>query len=659
MIPREYLQPSGVENSMNRRLTRAALFILATLNIAITATAHAQTLRMPKIFADHMVLQRGTPVRFWGWARPGTRITVEIQSARTAATADAAGNWELMYPPTRAGGPYEIMIMTGEGGGEKIFFQDVYFGDVWLAGGQSNMEWKVAQTINAENEINDGNYPKIRYFEVPNEISPSPLTDIAGAGPQWVSASPATVAQFSAVAWFFAKHNHKEKNVAVGIIDSTWGGTPAEAWIDAQRLLDNEDYKNQAGFVLDPAHDWKQILADNAAQEQRKWQMIGDKERVLKLKVHETKYDDSKWQTVQLPNTRPLSDFAWLRKSFELSAEDLTLPATLELGELVQNAMLFVNGRLIAEENWLNKGATYRLEAGLLKKGRNVIALRLANDWSNEAYAGKPGRMYLDLRDRKINLEGEWRHNNTLEPGMPLVLRYNWSPGFLYNAMIHPIQGYGIRGAIWYQGESNADKPKAYIQLFKTLIADWRAKWKQGDFPFLFVQLASFNDKDTSPNWPLLREAQAKALELPNTGMAVTMDIGDPEDIHPRNKQDVGRRLWLNARKLAFNETLHYTGPVYKNHKISGDKIILNFDHVGRTFMTPRPQNIQGFVIAGEDRQFHPAQARFKKGVMTVWSPEVPSPVAVRYAWAAYFDVDVFSWEMLPMAPFRTDNWEL
>jgi sialate O-acetylesterase len=238
------------------------------------------------------------------------------------------------------------------------------------------------------------------------------------------------------------------------------------------------------------------------------------------------------------------------------------------------------------------------------------------------------------------------------------VYRYNSMPGFLYNAMIHPIEGYSMRGAIWYQGESNTDKPEAYEQLFKTLITDWRAKWQQGDFPFLFVQLASFNIKDHGPGWPLLREAQTKTLELPNTGMAVAMDVGDPEDIHPRNKQDVGKRLWLNARKVAFKEkNVVYSGPVYKSHKISGNQIILSFDHVGRTFMTAYPQNIKGFVIAGADRQFHSAEARFKNDVMTVWSPDVPSPVAVRYAWEAYFDVDLFSWDMLPMAPFRTDNW--
>lgn len=636
-------------------MKKYSALLLLLLSGMTAAVSHAQTqsLRLPRLFADHMVLQRDAEVRFRGWAGPGHRVAVEINGVKVTAEADAEGAWELLYPATQAGGPFEVVVRADAG--DVVRFKDVYFGDVWLAGGQSNMEWKVAQTMNAPIELKNSNYPLIRFFEVPNELSPAPLQDIAGG--QWVPASPETVKDFSAVAWFFARHNHTEKNVAVGVIDSTWGGTPAEAWVDANRLLELKDYESEARFALDPQHDWKAVLAANAANEQLKWQLIGDKERVLKLKVHRTDFNDSGWHTARLPNHKPLSDFAWLRKSFELSAADLALPATLELGELVQNAMVFVNGRLIAEENWLNSGASYPLSPGLLKKGRNVVALRVANDWNNEVYVGKPGQMRLDLRDRKINLEGEWRYNNTIEPEMPMVFRYNWTPGFLYNAMIHPIQGYSLRGAIWYQGESNTDQPQTYAKLFKTLITDWRAKWRQGDFPFLFVQLAGFDDPSPNADWPLLREAQAQALELPNTGMAVALDIGDAEDIHPRNKQEVGKRLWLNARKVAFKENVIHSGPTYRSHKISGNKIMLRFDHVGRTFMVANPPQINGFLVAGEDKQFHPAEAVFKGDVVTVWHPDVPSPVAVRYGWYGYFDVELYSWDMLPAAPFRTDDW--
>ncbi len=633
-----------------------SLLLLTVLSL-IGQIAHAQSLRLPGVFTDHMVLQRDMPVRFWGWSKPQAGITVEINGATVKTEADAQGSWKLAFPATAAGGPYEVVVQSAESaGGETLRLKDVYFGDVWIASGQSNMEWKLAQAMNAANEIKDSNYPLIRFFEVPNVISHTPLPDISG-GQQWVPANPQTAGNFSAVAWFFAKLNHREKNVAVGIIDSTWGGTPAEAWVDANRLLSLKDYENEARFALDPAHDWKTIIAANEANERLKWQMIGDKQRVLGLKVYREKFNDSGWHKVTLPNTQPLSNFAWLRKSFEISG-NADVAAEMQLGDLVQDAMVFVNGKLIAEENWKTEGATYQLPAGTLKKGKNVIALRVANDWNNEVYAGKPGQMFVKLvATPRINLEGEWRYSNTIEPEMPTVFRYNWTPGFLYNAMIHPIEGYSIRGAIWYQGESNTDRATAYASLFQTLITDWRAKWNQGDFPFLYVQLAAFAEGNTDPGWPLLREAQAATLKLPNTGMAVTMDIGEPDDIHPRNKQDVGKRLWLNARKVAFKEKVHNSGPVYKSHKIKGDKVILSFDHVGHTFMLATPPNIKGFEIAGADKQFHPAEATFKGDLITVWSPEVPSPVAVRYAWKAYFDVDLFSWDMLPMAPFRTDNW--
>ncbi|HEX5055877.1 MAG TPA: sialate O-acetylesterase [Gammaproteobacteria bacterium] len=632
---------------MNKYIALPVLLLASVL----TQPAHAQALRLPKIFADHMVLQRDSKVRFWGWAKPQQAVEVEINGTKARAATDAEGKWELIFPSSAAGGPYEIAVRAGESGAIRL--KDVYFGDVWLASGQSNMEWKLGWKINnTEMEIKDSNYPLIRFFEVPNRISAKPLTDLDGG--QWKPASPETAGEFSAIAWFFAKHNHKEKNVAVGIIDSTWGGTPAEAWVDAHRLLDFDLYKDQARLMLDPSVDWPATIAANEANEKLKQDLIWDKKRVLALKAHLPKYDDSQWRIVRLPNEQPFFNFVWLRKSFEL--DQLADRNRLRLGDLVQDAMIFVNGQLIAEENWLTDGSTHELPAGILKKGRNLIALRVANDWNNEVYAGKAGLMRLDVGGHEINLEGEWRYNNTLEPEMPTTFRYNWNPGFLYNGMIRPIEGYRMRGALWYQGESNTDQPQAYAELFKTLITDWRAKWNEGDFPFLFVQLASYGDKSPNADWPRLREAQTAALKLPNTGMAVTIDIGDRDDIHPRNKQDVGKRLWLNARKIAFKENVDNIGPMYKSHKISGDKILVRFDHVGQAFIAPNPE-LTGFTIAGADKQFHPAQARFKGDTVTVWSPDVPSPVAVRYAWENYIKTELYNWSWLPAAPFRTDNW--
>jgi sialate O-acetylesterase len=635
-------------------MKRYSALLLLLLSGMTAAVSHAQTqsLRLPRIFADHMVLQRDAKLRFWGWSEPERKVTVEINGVKATARVDAAGDWQVLYPATAAGGPYEVVIRSDAGESDLIRLKDVYFGDVWLASGQSNMEWKVGWKVNnLENEIKDSDYPLIRFFEVPNAISHTPLADVTDGS--WVSANPETVGGFSAVAWFFAKHNHKEKNVAVGVIDSTWGGTPAEAWVDANRLLAFDEYRDAARHALDPSVDWKGALAANAAKEKLKWELVGDKKHALATNAQRPDFNDGKWSTVRLPNNKPFHNFVWLRKSFQLSG-DAGGPARMQLGELVQSAMVFVNGALIAEKNWLTEGAGYELPAGTLKKGKNVIALRVANDWNNEVYAGKPGKMWLQAGDSRIDLEGDWRFNNTLEPEMPLVFRYNWTPGFLYNAMIRPVEGYRLRGALWYQGESNTDQPQAYAALFKTLITDWRAKWGQGDFPFLFVQLAGFNDRNPNANWPLLREAQADALALPATGMAVALDIGDWNDIHPRNKQDVGKRLWLNARRLAYGEDLVYSGPVYKKHKIHDGKVTLYFDHVGGGFM---PSTGRGFVIAGEDMQFHPADAHIRGDIVIVSSPHAPKPVAVRYGWGSHVIVDLYNQEGLPAAPFRTDNW--
>lgn len=528
----------------------------------------AASLKLPRFFGDHMVLQRDRPVQFRGWAEPGAVVTVDIDGAARQARADEDGRWSLSYPARPAGGPYTVIVRSGG----EIRLDDVMFGDVWLAGGQSNMEWKIGWGVdNREAEIGDSDYPAIRYFEVPQSLSSSPRDRMAGG--RWRRAGPDTIRDFSAVAWFFAKHNHKDRNVPVGIIDSTWGGTPAEAWVHAAAVKTVEGYEAQAREVLDAGVDWEAKIEKNNAVEARKWDLIADRDRVMKLKAWRPDYDDSGWHTVTLPNREPLSDFVWLRKNVQLA--DPSGPARLHLGELVQEAYVFVNARLAAVESWQDNVSDHPLPPDALRKGDNLIAVRVVNSWDNKVFAGKAGDMWLETGGQRVSLEGEWRYSNTIEPAMPEVQRYNWKPGFLYNAMIHPLVGYDIRGVIWYQGESNTDRPAVYEPLFKTLITDWRARWGR-DFPFLFVQLANFIDDNPQAEWARLRESQAAALELPATGMAVAVDIGNPEDVHPRNKQDVGKRLWLAARKVAFGDDVVYSGPVYKKHEVKGDQVIVS-----------------------------------------------------------------------------------
>lgn len=615
------------------------------------SVVRAESLSLPGVFADGMVLQRQSPVRFRGHAEPGRRVSVTIDGVQVATAAGPDGGWTLLHPPRAAGGPYTMTVEAGK----TIEFENVMFGDVWLAGGQSNMEWKIDWGIDRQQaEIDDSDYPAIRYLEVPNTIAPSPRDDIPEA--RWVEAGPQSTGGFSAVAWFFAKHNHLEKNVPVGVIDSTWGGTPAEGWLDARRLRAVDGYKDQAREALDPSANWKEKIADNNARDELKQQLIHDRERVLKLDAYKPGYDDSGWASVELPNREPLSDFAWLRKTVELS--EPPGEAELRLGELVQEAFVFINGELVASEDWQDTTSVHSLPAGVLTEGENLIALRIANSWNNEVYAGKPGRMALETERETLDLEGRWRYSNRVEQPMPAVERYNWMPGFLYNAMIHPVAGYTVRGVIWYQGESNTDRPRVYEHLFKTLIDNWRVEWRQGALPFLFVQLANFSDDNPEADWALLRESQAAALEMPQTGMAVTIDIGNPDDVHPRNKQDVGKRLWLAARNTVFNdEDLVWSGPVYRDHARSDGKIAVTFEHVAGGLVAAADGAVKGFEIAGADRRFHPANARIEGQHIVVSSPEVAEPVAVRYGWSDNPQVNLYNAAGLPAAPFRTDNW--
>jgi sialate O-acetylesterase len=632
-------------------ISLTALFMMC----AITSNAAAQNLRMPKVFGDHMVLQREIPVRMWGRAEANKKVSVKIDGLTVNTQSDRSGNWETLFPSQLAGGPFQVTVRSS---GDTIRYKDVYFGDVWLAGGQSNMEWKIGWKINnLEAEIQDSDYPAIRFLEVPNELSSAPVSDISAA--KWTTAGPATVNDISAVAWFFAKHNHLEKNVAVGIIDSNWGGTPAETWFDANRVRAVPGYKKQAEKVLDSSINWQQKIAENNANEQLKWKLLGDTEAVIKIGSNLHKYEDKNWQAVKLPNTRPLSDFAWLKKTVRMDFP-VNTTAQLNLGDLVQEAMIFLNGKLIAIESWQDNSSLHEIPASAFLQGDNLITMRVANSWDNNVVAGKQGEMWLAAGDKKINLEGEWLYTNDIEQKMPVVERYNWQPGFLFNAMIRPIAGYSIRGVIWYQGESNDDKPHWYADLFKALIDDWRINWKQERLPFLFVQLANYMERKAvqpDSNWASIREAQAAALDLPDTGMAVTIDIGVAEDVHPRNKQDVGKRLWLNARKIVFGDNLVYSGPVYHQHKVEGNKIVVSFEHIGGGLVAAEDGRVNGFTVAGADKSFYLATAEINGDKVIVSSNKVNQPVAVRYGWANNPDVNLYNREGLPAAPFRTDNW--
>lgn len=622
----------------------------SSIVVLLSITALSQELAVPRFFSNHMVLQRDQPVRLWGWAAPGEEIRLAIDAFEITARADKQGKWECLYPSHPAGGPFEITI---KGGGE-ISISDVYFGDVWVAGGQSNMEWKIGWKIGDwEEEIKDSDFPQIRFFEVPNDMAVTYQHDIKSG--EWKIAGPDNAAEFSAIAWFFAKLNHLEKGVPVGIIDSNWGGTPAESWASAERLAEVEGYQQAAGIMLSDSIDWTKRMGKNQKRDSLKWTLVNDSVTFLTRGAHQPDFDDSEWNTVMLPNQEPFSDFVWVRKSLELKNPK---SGRLYLGDIEQICRVFINGVQVAEETWQDTTSVISIPEKVLKNGTNTIAIRSINTWNNQVRIGRKGEMWLESRGDKINLEGEWKFSNSVEPEMPEVEFFHWRPGILFNAMIYPIAGYTIAGAIWYQGESNTDKPGYYNELFETMIQDWRVHWKQGSFPFLFVQLANYMARQEAPSesgWAELREAQTQTLELPNTGMATIIDIGDAEDIHPRNKQDVGKRLWLAARKVVFDEDVIYSGPTYRSHEIRDGKVIVSFSHT-EGGLTSKGDDPVGFAIADEDKKFSWAEATIRNDQIVLESEKVENPKYVRYAWADNPAVNLYNKAGLPAVPFRTDK---
>lgn len=464
------------------RAFSAALAVMA----GIAAPAVQAEVRIPSLFTHHMVLQRQAPIAVWGWADPGEAITVTIGGAAANAVASIDGMWRMELPAMEAGGPHTLLI-TGE---NTITINDVMLGEVWICSGQSNMEWSVARSNNAEAEVAAADHTGIRLFTVPNKIADEPQSECGGT---WRVCSPNEVNSFSAVGYFFGRELHRALDVPIGLIDSTWGGTPVEAWTARSEL--------ESAGVFGP----------------------------------------------------------------------------------------------------------------------------LLERWDAQPEKQSPHR-----------------------------------PASLYNGMIHPLAPYGLRGAIWYQGESNASRAQQYRALFPAMIRNWRSVWRQEDQSFYFVQLANFKQRQDEPgpsDWAELREAQTLTLGLPHTGMAVIIDIGEAKDIHPRNKQDVGKRLALWALAKNYGRSVVHSGPIYKSMKKQGKQIILNFNHVGGGFWAKGRDSLAGFAIAGEDRKFVWANARMRGNRIIVSHPDVPDPVAVRYGWADNPDCNLFNREGLPASPFRTDDW--
>jgi len=639
------------------------LLVLFLLLWAGCTAEPATNITVPALFSDHMVLQRDRDVPVWGTADPGGRVTVTLGDRQTAATAGPDGRWQATLPPMPAGGPHTLTIA----GAETLTFEDVLIGEVWVASGQSNMEWSVENSNDAAAEIAAANYPRIRLFDVRHTVSSTPLDSVAADG--WRVTSPQTIPSFSAVAYFFGRTLHEALDVPIGLISTNWGGTRAEAWTSRDGLATFPEFQPYLAQLDSFEVPLQALQAHLLARYQERIQ-TGDAGYQADVPWFRPEADDADWATMTLPTLWEqagldgLDGVVWFRRTVDLPAGWAAEDLTLYLGAIDDADSTWVNGVLVGHTNSYNTERVYTVPASALRPGRNVISVRVVDTGGGGGIYGEAAQLRLARASgASRSLAGPWRYRvgvrvDDLQP----PLRLQDYPTALYNGMIAPLIPYAIQGAIWYQGESNADRAYQYRDLFPAMIRDWRQHWGQGDFPFYFVQLANFMAPQTDPNeasaWAELREAQLMTLALPNTGMAVTIDIGEADDIHPRNKQDVGYRLaqWALAETYGRADVVP-SGPLYRSMTKENGAIRLAFDHVGGGLTTPDGAPLRGFAVAGADRRFVWADARIDGNTVVVSSRAVADPVAVRYGWANNPAVNLYNAEGLPASPFRTDDW--
>lgn len=617
-----------------------------------------------RIFGSNMVLQQGIENTIWGWADRNESISVSINGITVKTKTGKDGKWSVKLPVMDYGGPYTLTIK----GKNTITMTNVMIGEVWVCSGQSNMAWPVAQSNNADTEISSAHYNDIRLFQVPLTIAQVPQKDIDNG--EWKICSPESVPPFSAVAYFFARELRQRLNVPVGVIQSAWGGTVIETWMSPQIMKDDPDFADKLSqlkvvdvkAVDDQYQKITQTLSKGIIPKEDSGIINGNPVWAA------VDFNDSDWKSIQVPEyweKQGYPDFdgvAYYRCEIDLTEEQYKNNAVLHLGKVDDQDITWMNGTEIGRTDGpstLNR--VYTIDARYLKPGKNILTVRVYDEGGRGGIWGVPEELFLQIGNEKIPIGGTWKFRFAL-PVINMPYLPNRYPTLLFNSMINPVIPYGIKGVIWYQGESNADRAKQYQRLFPNLITDWRTHWQLGNFPFIWVQLANYMKPDDQPSessWAELREAQAMTLNLPNTGMASTIDIGEADNIHPKNKQEVGRRLALNAMKLAYGKNVVCLGPSFQSMKTDGNKVIITFTNTGAGLKVHnRYGYINGFAVAGSDKKFHWAKATMLNDhTVVVYADEVPSPVAVRYGWANNpDDLDLYNSEGLPANPFRTDN---
>ncbi len=662
-------------------------------SILLIACSKESTIRfeLPSVISDGMVLQRDTEVVLWGKASPKQSVKIVTNwGIRKRVKTDENGKWQLKIKTGPAGGPYEVAFQTSD---TSVIIKNVLLGEVWICSGQSNMEmpmagWPPNDTImHSAQEIAGADYPQIRLFTVPRKTAIEPLDNCIGS---WSECSPESVAGFSATAYLFGKNIYQKLGVPVGLIHTSWGGTPAEAWTSKEFLNDFPAYKTitdsfqVAKVQYQQLMDWMKTLDKIILKS-------GDDSFYSKIDLKGQEFiapgfDDSNWPVMSLPafweqNALPEFDgIVWFRKTFEIPASMSGKEMILHLGPIDDMDITYLNGGKIGDvlrPGFWKESRDYVIPADKVKAGKNTLAVCVIDNMGGGGLYG-PEDITLTIKGtrKSMNLSGEWKYMPVAEiigselyyystekpytsrPVISIPVGQN-TPSVLFNGMINPLVPYTIKGAIWYQGEANVGKGYEYRKLFPAMINSWRSAWDQGDFPFYYVQIAPWEYGDEPRSAAAeVREAQLMTLAVPHTGMAVVMDIGNPKNIHPCNKEDVGKRLslWALAKDYGY-DTITYSGPLYDTIRIDGNKVIVLFEHVDGGLVA-RGGDLTYFELAGEDQAYYPAEARIVDETVVVTSPKVPAPVAVRYGWSATAEPNLFNAAGLPASPFRSDNWK-
>lgn len=648
---------------MNKAATLSLCALLALL------TTNARSVELNPLFQDNAVLQCQARVPVWGTARDGEKITVTF-AGQEASTVASNGAWKVWLKPMKANATPQTLVVHGD---SALQVSNVLVGEVWVASGQSNMERQLGlragqkPIIDWQREVAAANYPQIRQFYVPQTKSFTPQTTVNGS---WSVCTPDTVGNFTAVGYFFARDLFQARHVPIGIIHSSWGGTPAEAWTSEAGLQKLPDFAEALVQLKKIAADPELARRETLAQ-QNAWYEKADPGSKTGAAWSAADLDESDWKTMTLPTlweSAGYPDFDgvfWFRRTFDLPQSWDGGDVVLHLGAVDDIDTTWINGALAGATSGWSLPRVYRIPANVLKRGKNVLVVRVLDTGGGGGLYGGGDTMRLmygslgynsQPEQKTIALDGAWLCKQSVSlkiTGWPPAdfSQDPSAPTVLYNAMIAPLVPYAMRGVIWYQGEANVGREKQYQTLFPAMIADWRRVWGEGDFPFLFVQIAPYSGMT-----PEIREAQLLSWQrTTNTAMAVTIDCGDANDIHPAHKQPVGARLALAARALAYHEKIEYSGPIFDSMKIRGTNAVLQFTHLDGGLVA-KGGELKGFTIAGPDKIFHPAHASELKHSIVVNSPEVSQPMAVRYGWANVPEGNLFNQAGLPASPFRTDG---